>query len=125
MNYKMGISAFALAACMGLFASNANASCASGLIEVKDGGVEMCVTPDEFSNLSDEVKATADADDIEEAISGVEEEDEDEDEDEDETDVNVDVSVKNTSSTISLGFMIGVISLFVIIIIIIIIIVNK
>jgi hypothetical protein len=80
MNYKMGISAFALAACMGLFASNANASCASGLIEVKDGGVEMCVTPDEFANLSDEVKATADADDIEEVISGVEEEDEDEDE---------------------------------------------
>ena len=76
MNSKLGISAFALAAFMGMFAANANASCASGLIEVKDNGVEMCVTPEEFANLSDAVKATADADDVEEALSGEDDEQE-------------------------------------------------
>ena len=77
MNYRMSISAFALAAFMGVFTSNANASCGGGLIEVKDNGVESCVTPEVFATLSDAVKATADPEDVQEAISGEEDETED------------------------------------------------
>lgn len=67
--HKFGVSGFALAAFLGVLSSAANASCGGGLIEVKDGGAEQCVTADQFSALSDPVKATADLDDVAEAMN--------------------------------------------------------
>ena len=65
---KMTACGFAVALSGALLSSSAMAGCGSGSIEVKYGGKETCVKPEQFATLSPAVQATADADDVAEAM---------------------------------------------------------
>lgn len=65
---KITACGFAVALSGALLSSSAMAGCGSGSIEVKYGGKETCVKPEQFATLSPAVQATADADDVAEAM---------------------------------------------------------
>lgn len=80
---KMTGTAVALAALSCLWAGAASAGCGKGSIEVKYAGKDTCVAPEQYATLSDSVKATADADDVAEAMGNDDDNGDDENDDQD------------------------------------------